>query len=69
MEDDVKVSRGDLIVKENDLPIIDQQFSANICWMDSSKFLSGNKYIIQHGINKVIGKVDEFCVQFYQLFR
>jgi sulfate adenylyltransferase subunit 1 len=69
LEDDVKVSRGDLIVKENDLPIIDQQFSANICWMDSSKFLSGNKYIIQHGINKVIGKVDEFCVQFYQLFR
>jgi sulfate adenylyltransferase subunit 1 len=59
LEDDVKVSRGDLIVKENDLPIIDQQFSANICWMDSSKFLSGNKYIIQHGINKVIGKVDK----------
>jgi len=59
LEDDVKVSRGDLIVKENDLPIVDQQFSANICWMDSSKLLSGNKYIIQHGINKVIGKVDK----------
>ena len=58
LENDINVSRGDMIVKENDLPTIDKQFTANICWMDSDQLTPGGKYIVQHGINKVLAKVD-----------
>ena len=37
LENDINVSRGDMIVKENDLPTIDKQFTANVCWMDSEQ--------------------------------
>ncbi|MFD1616014.1 sulfate adenylyltransferase subunit 1 [Gelatiniphilus marinus] len=57
LEDDINVSRGDMIVKENDLPTIEKQFTANVCWMDSSQLTTGKKYVVQHGVNKVLAKV------------
>ncbi|MBD0832900.1 sulfate adenylyltransferase subunit 1 [Aestuariibaculum sediminum] len=58
LEDDINVSRGDMIVKENDLPTIDKQFTANVCWMDAEHLKPGTKYVVQHGVNKVLAKVD-----------
>lgn len=58
LENDINVSRGDMIVKEGDSPTIDKQFTANVCWMDSDQLTAGGKYIVQHGINKVLAKVD-----------
>ncbi|MFD1160877.1 sulfate adenylyltransferase subunit 1 [Hwangdonia seohaensis] len=58
LEDEINVSRGDMIVKENDLPAIEKQFTANVCWMDSTQLTAGKKYVVQHGINKVLAKVD-----------
>ena len=58
LENDINVSRGDMIVKEGDLPTIDKQFTANVCWMDTNELKPGGKYVIQHGINKVLAKVD-----------
>lgn len=59
LEDDINVSRGDMIVKDGDLPTIDKQFTANICWMDSTQLTAGAKYVVQHGVNKVLAKVDK----------
>lgn len=59
LENDINVSRGDMIVKEGDLPVIDKQFTANVCWMDSTQLTPGGKYLVQHGINKVLAKVDK----------
>ena len=43
LENDINVSRGDMIVKDGDLPTIDKQFTANICWMDATQLTtSGN---------------------------
>ncbi|AXO81223.1 sulfate adenylyltransferase [Olleya aquimaris] len=58
LEDDVNISRGDMIVKSNDLPVVDKQFTATISWMDSQNLTAGNKYVIQHGVNKVLAKVN-----------
>ena len=58
LEDDVNISRGDMIVKENDLPIVEKQFTATVSWMDSQQLTEGGRYIIQHGVNKVLAKVD-----------
>ncbi|MFD0989175.1 sulfate adenylyltransferase subunit 1 [Mariniflexile jejuense] len=58
LENDINVSRGDMIVKEGDLPTIDKQFTANICWMDSTPLEVGSKYVLQHGVNKVLARVE-----------
>jgi len=59
LENDINVSRGDMIVKADDLPTIDKQLTATVCWMDSNQLTAGGKYIIQHGVNKVLAKVDK----------
>jgi sulfate adenylyltransferase subunit 1 len=59
LEDDVNISRGDMIVKENDLPTVDKQFTATISWMDSQNLIAEKKYVVQHGVNKVLAKVDQ----------
>ncbi|WP_196892571.1 sulfate adenylyltransferase subunit 1 [Aureivirga marina] len=58
LEDDINVSRGDMIVKVNELPKIEKQLSATVCWMDSDFLSSGKKYALQHGVNKVLTKID-----------
>ncbi|WP_394750745.1 sulfate adenylyltransferase subunit 1 [Spongiimicrobium salis] len=57
LEDEINVSRGDMLVKAGDLPTIDKQFTATVSWMDSQKMTPGSKFIIQHGVNKVLAKV------------
>ncbi|MDC6384226.1 sulfate adenylyltransferase [Flagellimonas taeanensis] len=58
LEDEVNVSRGDMLVKVGDLPIIDKQLTATISWMDSNQLTIGGKYVLQHGVNKALAKVD-----------
>ncbi|MCL6275029.1 GTP-binding protein [Muricauda sp. 2012CJ35-5] len=58
LEDEVNVSRGDMLVKVGDLPTIDKQLTATVSWMDSDSLVTGGKYVVQHGINKVLAKVD-----------
>jgi sulfate adenylyltransferase subunit 1 len=57
LADDVNVSRGDMIVREGELPRIEKRLTATISWMDSKQMLPGSKYVLQHGINKVLAKV------------
>ncbi len=57
LEDEINLSRGDMLVKANDLPTIDKRFTATISWMDSEELTAGKKYVLQHGVNKVLAKV------------
>lgn len=59
LEDDVNISRGDMIVKSGDLPKIDKTLNAIVCWMDSNLLKANNKYTIQHGVNKVLAIVSK----------
>ena len=47
LEDDIDIGRGDMIVKENGLPGIDNEFDALLCWMDNKPLVAGNKYYLQ----------------------
>jgi sulfate adenylyltransferase subunit 1 len=58
LEDEVNVSRGDMLVKVGDLPTVDKQLTATVSWMDGADFTPGGKYVLQHGVNKVLAKVD-----------
>lgn len=46
-EDDVDVSRGDLIVPAADLPQLEQELDVYLCWMGSKPLQAGNKYLLQ----------------------
>lgn len=47
LEDDVDVSRGDLIVHTNNQPSSEQEFKALLCWMGNKSLFPGNKYLLQ----------------------
>lgn len=53
LEDNVDISRGDLIVKSNDLPKLEQELDVLVCWMGDKPLRSGSKYIIQNNTNQV----------------
>ncbi|WP_298366098.1 GTP-binding protein [uncultured Lutibacter sp.] len=57
LEDDVNVSRGDMIVRVGEVPTIDKRFTATVSWMDNKNLQPGSKYVLQHGVNKVLAKV------------
>ncbi len=47
LEDDIDISRGDVIVKEGNLPQINNELSVLLCWMDNKPLIAGNKYYLQ----------------------
>jgi sulfate adenylyltransferase subunit 1 len=53
LEDDIDISRGDVIVKEENNTRIEQEFEAFICWMDSKPLVPGNKYLLQLNSRRV----------------
>ncbi|RVT73134.1 GTP-binding protein [Flavobacterium sufflavum] len=58
LENDINVTRGDMIVKSNELPKVEKDITTTVCWMDSKKLVAGTKYLIQHNTNRVLAKVD-----------
>ena len=48
LEDDIDISRGDVIVKSDDLPKLENEVEALVCWMDSKPLQVGSKYLLQH---------------------
>ncbi len=54
LQDDIDVSRGDIIAPLSAAPVIGQELKARICWMDDEKHLiPGGKYLLQHHGKKV----------------
>lgn len=58
LEDDINITRGDMLVKTDELPKIEKQVTATVCWMDSKNLVPGTKYIVQHNTNRVLSKID-----------
>jgi sulfate adenylyltransferase subunit 1 len=48
LEDEVDISRGDIIVKQEDDLHVTQQFEALVCWMDSKPLTPGAKFLLRH---------------------
>ncbi|MFN8283085.1 MAG: sulfate adenylyltransferase subunit CysN [Chitinophagales bacterium] len=48
LEDEIDISRGDMIVRENNVPQIEQEFDVMLCWMNEKKMVPRGKYILRH---------------------
>lgn len=61
LEDDVDISRGDVIVKINDQPKISNELNVLLCWMDKKPLQKGNRYLLQHNsktVKAIVREVD-----------
>ena len=65
LEDEIDISRGDMIVRENNSPKIDQDIDLMICWLGNEPMRPNGKYSIKHTssdvrciIKEVVYKVD-----------
>ena len=60
LEDEIDVSRGDMIVKPNNQPKISQDLDARICWFSASRKLTrGGKFIFRHTTREAQAIVSE----------
>lgn len=57
LEDEVDISRGNMLVKNCDCFKQLSQLKATICWMDDTKLVAGKMFLLQHGVNVVKAKV------------
>jgi len=48
LTDDIDISRGDMLVRENNKPTIEQDVDVMICWMHDKKLIPRGKYTIRH---------------------
>ncbi len=62
LEDEIDMSRGDMLVKANNRPVPTQDIDAMVCWFSSDKSLTGRgKYILRHTTKEVKAIVTEVC--------
>jgi len=48
LEDEIDISRGDMIVKTGELPNVTKQIDAMLCWLSESPLDPRRKYLIRH---------------------
>lgn len=53
LNDEVDVSRGDMIVRRKNLPQIETKLEAIICWMDDNPMKTGTSFIMKHTTRSV----------------
>lgn len=59
LNDNVDVSRGDMLVKSDSLPRIDSNISLLVCWLNPKPLSIGAKYIIRHTTDEVFGIIKD----------
>lgn len=48
LEDELDISRGDMIVRENNVPNISQDIDLMVCWLNEKPILPNGKYGLRH---------------------
>ena len=49
LADDIDISRGDMLARENNQPHVTQEFDAMVCWMaDGAALEPGREYLVKH---------------------
>lgn len=59
LNDEIDVSRGDMIAASDDLPIISNKFNAKIVWMTEQAMTIGKQYYIKLGTKSINGSISK----------
>ncbi|HRY33978.1 MAG TPA: GTP-binding protein [Bacteroidales bacterium] len=53
LEDDIDISRGDMIVKPDQMPLAGQDHEVMLCWFNPKPLRTGARYILRHATSEV----------------
>ncbi len=59
LDDEIDISRGDVIAKPNNLPEADQDVDVMLCWMSQKPLGINSKFFVKHTTKEVKGVVKE----------
>ena len=48
LEDEIDISRGDMIVAADDPPTVSQDIDVMVCWLNEKKLVPNGKYLVKH---------------------
>lgn len=57
LEDEIDISRGDIIVRPGNLPRVSDRFDAMVVWMAEEAMVPGKTYVFKHTTNSVTGNI------------
>lgn len=64
LEDEIDISRGDMIVRRDNVPTIRNEFESFLCWMNEKALDTNKQYILQHTSRQVQVFIEEI---FYRM--
>jgi len=59
LEDEIDVSRGDMLVHPNNVPKVERHFEAMLVWMDEEPMNSSTQFIIKHVSQTTKARIDK----------
>jgi bifunctional enzyme CysN/CysC len=59
VDDDLDISRGDMIVEPDDLPAAARELDAMVCWMGEAPLRPGARLVIKHTTRTTRARVEE----------
>ena len=59
LDDEIDVSRGDMIVRENNVPEVGQDIDLIVTWMSTTPLQLRSKVVIKHTTNECVGLIKE----------
>jgi sulfate adenylyltransferase subunit 1 len=68
LADEADISRGDMIVKTSALPQLLKSLTATLCQVNSRPLRVGDKCCLQHGVHRVLAKIESIEARIYTDF-
>jgi len=47
-----------MVVKANEVPTLQKEFSASVCWLNPQPLNTAKTYLLQHGTQRIKSKID-----------
>ena len=63
IEDDIDISRGDMIARSNNVPHFSRSFDAYLCWMSAEPMDLGKRYLLMHTTRTIQAEVRKLSYQ------
>ncbi|MGN0864849.1 MAG: sulfate adenylyltransferase subunit CysN [Akkermansia sp.] len=61
LEDEIDISCGEMIVRADNLPTIDERFEAHVIWMDEQPLEEGKSYIVRQAGRNTQGRITKLA--------
>jgi len=59
LEDELDIGRGDMLIRQRNIPEIKDEFEAEVCWLADEPMKEGSRYLLRHTTNTVSAFIKE----------